>query len=194
MELRNPNKGHYPLLVALLERCFQPSWDAQALADRVYYDADYDPNHVWMAREKGQVLGVLVSTLHGDRATLKLLAVDPDGRRKGLATDMLSRAEYRLSGEGAKTMLIEGTPPHEFLPGVTPGSEADAFFRSQGYAPSPTSVSWVAPQPVAKPLDEKFDKAAAIAFGQAHAGAAWHWIEDTLGFQPARLAFEAARA
>jgi GNAT superfamily N-acetyltransferase len=193
VELRNPNKGHYPLLAALLDRCFQPSWDAQGLADRVYYDADYDPNHVWMAREKGQVLGVLVSTLHGDHAWLKLLAVDPEARRKGLATDMLSRAEYRLSGEGAKRMLVEGTPPFEFLPGVVPGSEAEAFFRSQGYTSAPTTATWVKAESALDEAEASFDKPAAIAFARAHSGAAWPWVEETLGFQPARLAFRAGQ-
>jgi GNAT superfamily N-acetyltransferase len=192
VELRNPNKGHYPLLVALLERCFQPSWGPQALADRVYYDPDYDPNHVWMAREKGQVLGVLVCTLQGQRSWLKLIAVDPEARRQGLATDMLSRAEYRLSGEGARQMLVEGTPPHEFLAGVEPGSAAESFFRSQGYASRSATATWVAPDASVAP-DETFDKAAAIAFAQANTGAAWPWVEDTLGFQPARLAFNAGQ-
>jgi GNAT superfamily N-acetyltransferase len=189
VELRNPNKSHYPLVLALLERCFQPAWEPQALADRIYYDPHYDPSHVWMAREQGKVLGFLVTTLDGDKAYLKLLAVDPEARRKGLATDMLSRAEYRSSGEGAKALLIEGTPPFEFLPGVPPGSEAEAFFRSQGYSSSPAEVLWVAVDEAAAKAAEGFDKSAAARFAQKTVGQAWPWVEETLGYQPPRMAY-----
>jgi hypothetical protein len=142
-----------------------------------------------MAREQGKVLGFLVTTLDGDKAYLKLLAVDPDARRKGLATDMLSRAEYRLSGEGAKQMLIEGTPPFEFLPGVLPGSEADGFFRSQAYSSSASEVAWLAVDEAAAKAAGSFDKSAVAAFAQKVAGQAWPWVEETLGTQPPRMAF-----
>jgi GNAT superfamily N-acetyltransferase len=189
VELRNPNKSHYPLVLALLQRCFQPAWEPQALADRIYYDPHYDPSHVWMAREQGKVLGFLVTTLDGDQAYLKLLAVDPEARRKGLATDMLSRAEYRLSGEGAKTLQVEGTAPFEFLPGVLPGSEAEGFFRSQGYSADSAEVSWLPVEEAAVKSAESFDKAAAAAFGQKNAGQAWPWVEETLGYQPPRMVY-----
>ena len=190
MELRNPNKSHYPLVMALLDRCFQPSWSPQAVADRVYYDPHYDPSHVWMAREEGKVLGFMVTTLDGNQGTLKLLAVDPDARRKGLATDMLSRAEYRLSGEGATEMRTDSAPAFEFLPGIEAGSPAEAFFLSQGYEASAFSVTWVKPAGDLKPKFPPLDRKAAIAFGQARCGELWPHVEENLGTLPPEVAFQ----
>jgi GNAT superfamily N-acetyltransferase len=175
LELRNPNKGHYPDVMALLQRCFEPAWEPQTLIDRVYFEPHYDPNHVWMARESGQVLGFMVTTLHEGQAWLKLLAVDPDARRRGIAKDM----------------LIASTPPFEFLPGVEPGSVADQFFLSQGYQASDFQTQWVAPGLFSTGRD--FDKVGAIAFAQVHAGEAWPWVEETLGFKPPRVVFEAGQ-
>ena len=191
LELRNPNKSHYPEVMALLQRCFEPVWEPQTLIDRVYFEPHYDPNHVWMAREAGQVLGFMVTTLVEGQAWLKLLAIDPDARRRGIAKDLLSRAEFRLEGEGAKELLIESTPPFEFLPGVEPGSVADQFFLSQGFEPRDFQARWIAPDLFSTGRD--FDKAGAIAFGQKQGGAAWPWIEDTLGFKPPRVVFEAGQ-
>jgi len=193
VELRNPNKSHYPLILELLNRSFQPAWPAQAVADKIYYEPHYDPSHVWMAREEGKVLGFLVTTLYEDKAWLKLLVVAPEARRQGLGRDMLSRAEYRLSGEGAKSMHVEGTPPFEFLPGVAPNSEADLFFRSQGYRATPVQVTWVPPHVGPQPEVLGFERKAAATFAHAHAGKAWPWVEETLGSHPPRMVFEEGR-
>ena len=104
---------------------------------------------------------------------------------------MLSRAEYRLGGEGATCLRVESTPPFEFLPGVLPASEAEHFFRSQGYESKPEEFSWV---PLISDLSNqgvlKFNKAEAAAFASARTGAAWPWVEETLGFQPARMVYQ----
>ncbi|HTA17502.1 MAG TPA: hypothetical protein VK786_07130, partial [bacterium] len=76
MEIRNPDKTHLPAVYSLLERCFPGVWSGAEVEDRIYYDALYDPNHVWMGREGGRVLGLLVSVQDGPLAWLKLLAVD----------------------------------------------------------------------------------------------------------------------
>lgn len=189
LELRNPNKSHYPDIMALLHRSVQAPWEPQTLIDRVYFEPHYDPNHVWMARETGQILGFMVTTLVESRAWLKLLVVDPAARRRGLAKDLLSRAEFRLEGEGAREMLAEGTPPFEFLPGVEPGSAAEHFLRSQGYQSARVEAQWVAPGLFSTGRD--FDKAAAIDFAQSVSGDAWPWVEETIGFKPPRVVFEA---
>jgi GNAT superfamily N-acetyltransferase len=188
LEIRNPNKSHYPDIVALLHCCFQPAWEPQTLIDRVYFEPHYDPNHVWMAREAGQMLGFMVTTLVEDRAWLKLIAVDPTHRRKGLARDLLSRAEFRLEGEGAKQMLVESTPPFEFLPGVEPGSAGESLFKAQGYEAKEFKAQWVSPSGGAE--GKAFDKAAAAQFASRVSGEAWPWVEENIGTLPPRLVFE----
>lgn len=185
MEIRNPNKSHLAEVHALLQRCLGLGLDPQAVADRIFYEEAYDPNHVWFARESGKMLGFLHTTLVGDEADIKLLVVAPERRRTGLGRDLLSRAEYRLGGEGAKRAWVRSTPPNEFFPGVEPASVAEAFFLSQGYqikAEGP--VLWakaVAPQGAAAAPD----LAAAVAFAQAHAPTHWAWVEESLAARKA---------
>ncbi len=190
MEIRNPNKSHLPALHALLQRALDGAFSPQAVAERVFYDEHYDPNHVWMAREGGQMLGFLHTALKGAEAQVKLLVVAPERRRSGLGRDLLSRAEYRLSGEGARHASVGPTPPREFYPGLEPGSVAESFFVAQGYeAVGEVEEHWTLP---GEPLtSEPPDLGAAIAFAQQHAPEQWAWVEDCLACRPAKAVFDA---
>lgn len=189
MEIRNPNKSHLAEIHALLQRCFGGLFSPQAVADRIFYDESYDPNHVWMAREGGQMLGFLHSSLAGDRAYIKLLAVAPERRRQGLGRDLLSRAEFRLSGEGAGLALVTATPPRDFFPGLQSGSVAESFFAAQGYeAGAERQVTWTPPGPPAAAPQPDLD--AAIAFAQAQAPTQWAWIEECLACRPSKALFQ----
>lgn len=184
MEIRNPNKTHLAEVHALLQRTLDLGLDPQAVADRIFYEEAYDPNHVWFAREAGKMLGFLHTTLVGDEADIKLLVVAPERRRTGLGRDLLSRAEYRLSGEGAKTAWVRSTPPNEFFPGVEPASVGEAFFMSQGYAlKSEGPVHWA--KPVAPQAAAALDLEAAVAFAQQHAPTQWAWVEESLAARKA---------
>jgi GNAT superfamily N-acetyltransferase len=188
MEIRNPNKSHLPAVHALLQRSLDLALSPQAVADRIFYEEAYDPNHVWFAREAGQMLGFLHTTLVGDRAYLKLLVVAPEHRRMGLGRDLLSRAEYRLSGEGARECWVASTPPHEFFPGVLPASVAEAFFLSQGYQiKAETPVHWA--KPVAPAVAPAPDLEAAVTFAQEHAPTHWAWVEESLASRPPKALF-----
>jgi GNAT superfamily N-acetyltransferase len=187
MEIRNPNKTHWPALEPLILAALGPGWDAAALSERIFYDEAYDPNHVWFAREAGQMLGFLHTSLEGETARIKLLVIAPSARRKGLGREMLSRAEDRLVGEGAREALIAPSPPREFYPGLVPGSEAEAFFVAQGYEPDgELSLEFVDPvQPVEPPPLEE----GAVDFAHTHAGRDWSWAEEALAHRPPRALY-----
>ena len=191
MEIRNPDKTHLPAVYSLLGSCFPGAWSGAEVEDRIYYDALYDPNHVWMGREGGRVLGLLVSVQDGPLAWLKLLAVDPSARRRGLGRDLVSRAEFRLSGEGVREWRIAPTPPREFLPGVARDSEAAAFFKAEGFQRTgDLEALWI--QPRAAQAGPQVDREAAAAFARAHCGPCWSWVEEQLSWRPARAAFDPA--
>lgn len=193
MEIRSPDKTHLPALFALLRRCFSGGWSDEEAADRIFYDQRYDPNHVWMAREEGRVLGFAAAVLDGERSWLKMLAVDPDARRRGIGTDLLGRAEFRLAGEGAVELRVGPTPPHEFLPGPEPGSGEAAFFAARGYeALEPGAVRWLPPlegRPAPEPLDDA-GRAAAFAWARLRCPEHLGWVEDALSCRPARAVFD----
>jgi GNAT superfamily N-acetyltransferase len=191
VEIRNPDKTHLSAVFSLFQGCFPGAWTGAELEDRIFFDARYDPNHVWMAREQGRVLGLLVSVQDGPLAWLKLVAVDESARRRGLGRDLLSRAEFRLAGEGVRELRIEPTPPREFLPGVEADSAAVAFFEAEGFRASGSlEARWVSLPALTSTPAPEVDRQAAAAFAREHCGADWPWIEEQLSWRPARAAFE----
>ena len=191
MEIRNPDKTHLPQVLALINACFPGRWTADEVAGRVFFDQDYDPNHVWMAREQGQVLGFLHCVQRGRQGWVKLAAVDPQARRRGIARDLLSRAEFRLGGEGVTDLRVESTPPLEFLPGPEPGSGAEALFKACGYSAGETDQADYLPvlqRPVPGPMSEDLRKEA-LAFARARCGDHFGWAEEALACRPAQAVF-----
>src|SRR6266567_2416860 len=100
MEIRPPNKPNYPAIAEMLGRALGKPVSADRLAGQVMADQHFDPNLVWLAREKGELLGYLATVMHSQEAWVKLIAVDPSYRNQGLAREMMARAEERLFGEG----------------------------------------------------------------------------------------------
>lgn len=192
MEIRNPDKTHLPALLALLERCFPGRWSAEEVADRIFYDEHYDPNHVWMAREQGRMLGFAHTLQRGARAWLKLVAVDPDHRRRGIGRDLLSRAEFRLSGEGAREIRVESLPPHEFLPGPAPRSGEAAFLEAQGYLSQGEDEALFLPpldRSAPPPMGEA-QRREALAWARGRCGESFGWAEEALACRPAKAVFD----
>lgn len=191
MEIRNPDKTHLLQVLDLLQRCFPGRWTPDEVAGRVFFDEHYDPNHVWMAREKGRVLGFLHTVQVAEKAWIKLLAVDPDARRRGIGRDLLDRAEFRLSGEGVLEARVESTPPLEFLPGPPEAGGACAFFQACGYQPLDAAEAWYLPplpRPAPAPLDEA-GRATAVAWAKARCGPWFGWAEEALACRPAKAVF-----
>ncbi|MGH7442428.1 MAG: GNAT family N-acetyltransferase, partial [bacterium] len=195
VEIRNPDKTHLPAVFALLRRCFPGAWTDTQVVDRIFYDQRYDPNYVWMAREQGRVLGFTVAVQDGDEAWLKLLAVDPEFRRKGIGRDLLGRAEFRLSGEGARGLRVTSAPPYEFLPGPVPGSGESAFFVACGYAPQAMAEARYLPvlgglaSGIIPDLDDRL-RGQALAWARERCGPHLGWVEESLACRPAKVVFD----
>ena len=193
MEIRNPDKTHLPQFLSLLERCFPGRWTPDEVEATVFFYEHYDPNHVWMAREKGQVLGFLHTVQVAEKAWMKVLAVDPEHRRRGIGRDLLSRAEFRLSGEGVLECRVESTPPLEWLPGPAEAGPACDFFVACGYQPLDSAEAWYLP-PLAKPAPEPMDDArrsVAVAWAREKCGPHFGWAEDALACRPPKAVFHA---
>ncbi len=193
MEIRSPDRTHLPGISALLHQCFPGAWGDERLVEAVFADPRFDPNHVWMAREGGRILGYCATALDGARAWIKILAVDPAQRRRGIAAGLLDRAEFRLRGEGAREARVGTDPPHEFVPGPEPGSGEAAFFMRAGYAVEAEEPVRYLPPLEGRPAPEPMDEAAreqAHAWARARCGSLLPWVEDALACRPAKAVFD----
>jgi GNAT superfamily N-acetyltransferase len=193
MEIRPPHKPNYPAIADLLGAALGDSWTAEGLAGQVMGDQYFDPNLVFMAREKGEMLGFLVTVIEGQNAWVKLVAVHPSRRRQGLAREMLERAEERLFGEGVRQMRAGFGPGPLFFPGV-PEGEAAEFFKACGYTAAPGGVLAgidAPPSPAHEPPTAKIEFQGARSLVEATAPLWWSEVEERLTFSRPRLAMSA---
>ena len=95
-----------------------------------------DPDALELAIVDGRIVGSLISGWDGWRAHLYRLAVHPSVRRRGLARELLGRAERRLIALGATrldAMVLDGNELGQSLWGA------------EGYRMQPQWRRWVRP-------------------------------------------------
>jgi mycothiol synthase len=76
-----------------------------------------DPDHPTMVLGD-EDRGVVAFGIDGDRGYVRLLAVDPDHRRRGLGGGLLANAEAELARAGARTVTVGADAPCYLWPGV----------------------------------------------------------------------------
>lgn len=95
-----------------------------------------DPEALLVATADDRIVGTVVSGWDGWRAHLYRLAVDPAHRGRGIARQLLARAEERLRALGAQRIDAM----------VLDGNELGAgLWRASGYTPQAEWSRWVKP-------------------------------------------------
>jgi amino-acid N-acetyltransferase len=110
MDLVTASSGDEPWIRQLLTLCGLPHEDITPEHLR----------HFWVAKEKGEILGTVGLEIFGRSALLRSLAVDPRFRTRGIASQLVKRAE-----EVAVSLNIQNL----YLLTMT----AEGFFRKRGY-------------------------------------------------------------
>jgi len=116
-----------PAVLALWERAAQPRATDNAAALRLAIE--HDAELVILAIAGGAVVGTLVAGWDGWRGNMYRLAVDPDYRRRGIAEELVHRAEdvLRLRGAQRITSLV-----------LADELAAARFWQSVGYESDPS--------------------------------------------------------
>ncbi len=93
-----------------------------------------DPRALLVADLRGQAVGSLIAAWNGWRGSFYRLAVHPDHRRRGLATQLLAAGERQLRDRGAIRLdaLV--------APGELP---ATSFWTASGYEHQPDRARFV---------------------------------------------------
>jgi ribosomal protein S18 acetylase RimI-like enzyme len=84
-----------------------------------------DPDALLLAERDGALVGTLIAGFDGWRGTLARLAVDPEYRRRGIATALLLAGENRLRSLGARRVSAIVMSEHDHAVG---------FWSAVGYA------------------------------------------------------------
>ncbi len=185
MEIRPPNKPNYPGVAAMLSQAFGQPWDAEDLMGRVMADPLYDPNLVYLAREKGETLGFAATVVEGENAWLKLIAIAPSRQRQGLGREMLDRLRERLRGEGARRWQVGFAPPPFIAP--PPSAESLGFFQALGFSAQPGGcLGKIVGHAGLVPDKPNFDACRSLM--QAVNESWWPEVEERLSFKITRCA------
>lgn len=140
---------------------------------KVLLDANFDPAHLLVAEQEGQVAGFVLLLrrkvpfegvdLEPERAWITAFAVRPEAQRHGLGTALFAAAEQAAAG--ARTLAIAPYVPNYFVPGVDeaayPG--ALAFLEARGYQRYARAMSMDAPLAVWNWPEGEREHAAALA-------------------------------
>ena len=118
----------------------QDPCDVALLSEKILDDHGVLPHLRLAARDKHRLAGICVGALRDTtddrRGYVKLLAVHPDARRRGIGTALLKRVEYELLAAGATLIRIAESAPNYLTPGVDSQNQLLLrFLQHRGYVP-----------------------------------------------------------
>ncbi|MBN1900498.1 GNAT family N-acetyltransferase [Candidatus Sumerlaeota bacterium] len=139
-ELRLIKKNDIPGLTGICRMGMEYDvWYDDLLREKTIEAKDYLPELGLVIEEEGELAGFIQGVL-GTSSTgetfgkIRLLAVHPKFRRRGIGGALLTEAETRLIERGAKTISIMDVPANYQMPGVDfRYTEAFCFLPKHGY-------------------------------------------------------------
>lgn len=110
----------------------------ELFAEKTTGDPSFHPSYLFCAESGGELAGFAMAALWRSpdtlRGSVKLLAVAPEHRRKGIGSALLKATEERLLERKVETIRIAETSPNYLTPGLdvryTPGW---VFVQKHGY-------------------------------------------------------------
>ncbi len=110
------------------------------LKEKIFDEPDFDPQLILTAFEKEDAQPIaFIQGVVKNRGTekvgyIKLLCVDSNFRRKGVATKLYNSIEEKFRESGVKKVRVYESYPNYFMPGVDPFyTEAVCFFKRNGF-------------------------------------------------------------
>jgi GNAT superfamily N-acetyltransferase len=110
------------------------------LREKTFEDIDYNPELTLVSFIPGSQLpaGFIQAVVRrrdtGKVGYIKLLCVDSNERRKGIASDLYRKIEEKFKINDVKVIRIYESYPNYFMPGVDPFyTEAVCFFEKKGF-------------------------------------------------------------
>lgn len=120
------------------------------LREKIFEDPQYNPEMVLIVREGSEIVGFMIGVVHDIRderiGFIKLMAVAPDYRRRGIARKMLRNLETIFREIRVQKMRIYDAPMNYFQPGIDPRyTAAISFAEAEGFSRFTDTANMTAP-------------------------------------------------
>ncbi|MFZ5942423.1 MAG: GNAT family N-acetyltransferase [Bacteroidota bacterium] len=137
--IRKYQESDFLQVMDLLQRsCAYDDITEALLKEKLYGDPAWDPRITLVAEERGTVIGFMQGVtrdIRGEKyAYLKLFAVDPAHRRRGVAREMLQNLEDHFRARACSYFRLMDVPLNYLMPGIDPRyTEALCFALNSGF-------------------------------------------------------------
>lgn len=118
----------------------------QLIREKLFTDPGWNPESAPVARVDGAIAGFMMGVTRNIGGTLfgyiKLMAVEEEHRRKGIATAMYRSLEQHFREKGVGAVRIYDVPLNYLVPGIDPRyTEAVCFAMKQGFVRNGEAVN-----------------------------------------------------
>ena len=148
--IRPMKRDEHDAVCTLWNRCAPHDPVSPALLEqKVWGDPDFDPEAALVHEANGALVGLgmgVVRPGEARRGYVKLLAVDPDYRRRGVGTALLAALEAHLWATGAAELRMAESTPNYLTPGIDARDTSGWLFsEARGYARFGQTYNLMAP-------------------------------------------------
>ncbi len=135
-ELKKEDVGE--LLVLVNDGMKLDKFTFPLLEENTINDEDYAPELTLLAIDDNKMVGFIMGVIReredGPMGYVKILCVDPEYRRKKVASELYGKIEIRFMEKGIKKIRVYEAWPNYYMPGIDPFyTEAICFFERNGY-------------------------------------------------------------
>ncbi len=132
MQIGTFSNGDFDAVLTLLQQTHSlDNWNHDLLEEKLFGDADFSEDMTLIAEENGEIAGFMqgviryihderIGYIHERNAYIKLMAVNNDRCRQGIATQLYQALEQKFRTAGAKKVKIYDVPFNYFMPGIDP--------------------------------------------------------------------------
>lgn len=125
MVIRSFNKKDFDQIRNLLNRsCTYDQFSADILNEKIFDDPDYSADETLVAEDNDRVIGFMCGVRRVIRdekiGYIKLMAVDPEFRRQGIAREMYQKLENLFIQNQVEKVRIYDVPFNYHMPGIDP--------------------------------------------------------------------------
>ena len=135
MEIKNFTDSDFESVLKLLnESHIYDSFSENLLREKIYDDPRYEPELTLTAKDDDKLAGFMYALADGEKGFIKLMAVDKNYRKQGIAEKLYKTLEDSLKKRGVKSIRFYSVQGNYFIPGIDPRyTAAVCFAESMGF-------------------------------------------------------------